>query len=142
MYITPTPPIRPSLSFPLLCPCIHSLWLTLCSCPADRFISAVSLDSTYTREYVISVFHFLTYFTPHDGSWVHPRLCKSPCAPLTVLLSLWSLQQQVESKDSACCRCPSPALMNPCRLHTKSSTAVKSEKRMSWKEMICLHLGR
>lgn len=91
---------------------------------------------------MVFVFHFLTYFTPYDGFWVHPHLYKSPRALLTILLSLWSLQQQVERKDSDCCRCPSPALMNPCKLQTKCSAAVKSEKKMSWKEMICLHLGR
>ena len=39
-------PIHP-MSLPLLCSCIHSLLLCLYSCPANRFICTIFLDSAY-----------------------------------------------------------------------------------------------
>ena len=34
------------------------------------------LDSTYKQYYLVFVFLFLIYFTPHDCLSVHPHLCK------------------------------------------------------------------
>ena len=62
-----------SLPHPVLhlpCPQAHSLRLCLYSCPANRFISTVFLDSMYMHWYVI--FIFLTYFTLYNRLWVHP----------------------------------------------------------------------
>ena len=53
--------IPPSPS--LLYPHIHSLCLCLYSCPADRFISTVFLDSIYMHIYTVFAFFFLTNFT-------------------------------------------------------------------------------
>ena len=55
---------------PLPCPQVHSLHLCLYSCPENRFISTVFLDSIYMHWYVI--FIFLTYFTLYDRPCVHP----------------------------------------------------------------------
>ena len=50
----------------LLCPQVPSLRLCLYSCPADRFISTIFLDSIHMRSYTKSVFLFLTYFTLYN----------------------------------------------------------------------------
>ena len=61
---------------PLLCPQVCSLPLHLDSCPANRFITIVFLDSMFMGYYMILVFLFLTYFTLYDRLWVHPHHCK------------------------------------------------------------------
>ena len=45
---------------------IHTSILYMCgsSCPRNRFICVIFLDSTYRQWYMILVFLFLTYFTP------------------------------------------------------------------------------
>ena len=53
--------VPPSTSRPVstsLFSCLH-----LYSCPANRFISTVFLDSLYMQQYMIFVSFFLTYFT-------------------------------------------------------------------------------
>ena len=66
----------PNASHPLLpplCPQVCSLRLHLYSCPANRFISTVFLDSMFMGYYMIFVFLFLTYFTLYDRLSVHPH---------------------------------------------------------------------
>ena len=48
---------------PLLSLYVSSLRLRLYSCPANRFIKTIFLDSIYMHEYMVFVFLFLTYFT-------------------------------------------------------------------------------
>ena len=45
-----------------LCPWVCSLHRHLCSCPRNKFVCTIFLDSTYMHSYRISVFVFLTYF--------------------------------------------------------------------------------
>ena len=54
------------LPFPLH-PHVPSLHLCLYSCPGNRFICAIFLDSTYMGWYAIFGFLFLTYFTLYDN---------------------------------------------------------------------------
>ena len=75
IYVKPNLPVHPTLLFPP-CPHVHSLCLHLYSCPANRFICAIFLDSTYIRQYTIFVFLFLAYFTLYDRLQVHPHLYK------------------------------------------------------------------
>ena len=56
----------PSSSLSTPCPSVHSLHLQLYSCPTNRFICTIFLDSIYMSEYLIFVFLFLTYFTLYD----------------------------------------------------------------------------
>ena len=42
------------------------LCLFLHCCPENKFISAISLDSIYVRQYTILLFLFLTYFTLYN----------------------------------------------------------------------------
>ena len=56
----------PNPSHPLLaplCPHVCFLHLRLCSCPANRSINTIFLDSVYMCLYMLFVFLFLTYFT-------------------------------------------------------------------------------
>ena len=66
IYVNVTLSLCPTLSFPTTpCPQVHSLHFCLYSCPENRFISTIFLDSTYMHQYqcMIFVFLFLTYFT-------------------------------------------------------------------------------
>ena len=47
MYVNSNLPVHPTL--PCACLHVHSLCLHLYSCPANRFISTIFLDSTYMR---------------------------------------------------------------------------------------------
>ena len=69
--------IHPTLSFRDVST-VHSLCLHLYSCPSNRLICTILLDSVYRRKYTIFVFLFLTYFTPYDRLWVHPHHYKWP----------------------------------------------------------------
>ena len=53
-------------------------YICLYSCPANRFICTIFLDSTYIHWYTIFVLLFLTYFTLYDRLQVHPCLYKRP----------------------------------------------------------------
>ena len=69
--------IRPTLSFPTVST-VCSLCLHLYSCPSNRLICTILLDSIYRRKYTIFVFLFLIYFTPYDRLWVHSHHYKWP----------------------------------------------------------------
>ena len=45
---------------PLLCPEVYSLCLGLCSCPANRFVSIIFLNSIYIHIYALYLFFWLT----------------------------------------------------------------------------------
>ena len=53
--------------FPSLHPEVLAVCLHLYSCPANRVINTIFLDSMYI------VFLFLTYFILYDRVWVHPH---------------------------------------------------------------------
>ena len=59
--------IHPTLSFPTVSASLFSTSVSLFySCPANRFISTIFLDSTYMCYYTIFVFLFRTYFTLYN----------------------------------------------------------------------------
>ena len=66
----------PAYPSPSLCPKVHSLHLSLYSCPASRFFRTILfyflLDSIYVCQHTVFVFLFLTYFTLYDRLQVHP----------------------------------------------------------------------
>ena len=57
---------------PLLCSQVHFLCLHLYSCPANRFISSIFLDTICLHQYTIFDFLFVTYFTLYNRLQVHP----------------------------------------------------------------------
>ena len=52
-------------------PHIHTLCLDLYSCPENRFICTIFLDSTYMRYHMIFVFHFLTSVSMTNPTSIH-----------------------------------------------------------------------
>ena len=70
IYVNPNLPIHTTL-LPALCPHGHSMCLSLHSCPADRFSSAIFLDSV--NKCVNIQYFFLSEFTLYDRLWVHPH---------------------------------------------------------------------
>ena len=67
---------------------VHSLHLHLCTCPANRFICTIFLDSTYMREYTIFVslynWTFVPFDHPHSFSPLHHFFVK--CSRLEISL--------------------------------------------------------
>ena len=67
---------------------VHSLHLHLCTCPANRFICTIFLDSTYMREYTIFVslynWTFVPFDHPHSFSPLHHFFVK--CSHLEISL--------------------------------------------------------
>ena len=61
-YSLHTAPLLPLLPHPQVC----SLCLFLHCSPENKFISAISLDSTYMCQYTVFIFLFLTYFTLYN----------------------------------------------------------------------------
>ena len=64
----------PNPSNPLLAPlCPHACFLHLClySCPANRFINTIFLDSVYMCLNMVFVFLFLTYYSLTGSRSIH-----------------------------------------------------------------------
>ena len=63
MYVNSNLPVHPTL--PCACLHVHSLCLHLYSCPANRFICVIFLDSIYVA-LTYHVFHYLTLLCVTD----------------------------------------------------------------------------
>ena len=62
---------------PPLCPQFHSLWMCLCSCPTNRFLSTI-FSIFHICVLLYDIFLFLNYFTQYDRLQVHPHHYKWP----------------------------------------------------------------
>ena len=82
VHICQSQSAKSSHSPPLPSPHVHSLHLYLYFCPSNRFICTIFLDSTYIHQYMILVFHFLTYFTCMTDS---RSICISTNDPVSFL---------------------------------------------------------
>ena len=52
--------------------CVHKSVLGACSCPGNRIINTIFIDSIYMHSHMIFVFLFPTYFILYNGFYVHP----------------------------------------------------------------------